>query len=69
MTRTRATDEQIIGILPEHEAGARCAGLSRKHGISEGAFYDWKAEFGGATVPEAKWPKALEDETAELPAP
>ena len=47
MKRTRLTDEQIIGILPEHEAGAKCAVLCRKHGMSEGTFYSWKAKFGG----------------------
>ena len=44
MKRTRFTDEQIIGILSEHEAGAKCADLCRKHGMSEGTFYNWKAE-------------------------
>lgn len=50
MKRTRFTDEQIIGILAEHEAGAKCADLCRKHGMSEGTFYNWKAKFGGMTV-------------------
>ncbi|WP_323772210.1 IS3 family transposase [Antarctobacter sp.] len=66
MKRTRFTDEQIIGILAEHEAGAKCADLCRKHGMSEGTFYNWKAKFGGMTVPEAKRLKALEDENAKL---
>jgi putative transposase len=64
MKRTRFTDEQIIGILAEHDAGAKCADLCRKHGMSEGTFYNWKAKFGGMTVSEAK--KALEDENAKL---
>ncbi len=66
MKRTRFTDEQIIGILAEHEAGAKCADLCRKHGMSEGTFYNWKAKFGGMTVSEAKRLKALEDENAKL---
>ena len=66
MKRTRFTDEQIIGILGEHEAGAKCADLCRKHGMSEGTFYNWKAKFGGMTVSEAKRLKALEDENARL---
>ena len=66
MKRTRFTDEQIIGILAEHEAGAKCADLCRKHGMSEGTFCTWKAKFGGMTVSEAKRLKALEDENAKL---
>ena len=66
MKRTRFTDQQIIGILAEHEAGAKCADLCRKHGMSEGTFYNWKAKFGGMTVPEAKRLKTLEDENAKL---
>ena len=66
MKRTRFTDEQIIGILAEHEAGAKCADLCRKHGMSEGTFYNWKAKFGGMTVSEAKRLKGLEDENAKL---
>lgn len=66
MKRTRFTDEQIIGILAEHEAGAKCVDLCRKHGMSEGTFYNWKSRFGGMTVSEAKRLKALEDENAKL---
>ena len=66
MKRTRFTDEQIIGILTEHEAGAKCADLCRKHGMSEGTFYNWKAKFGGMTVSDAKRLKALEDKNAKL---
>lgn len=66
MKRTRFTDEQIIGILAEHEAGAKCADLCRKHGMSEGTFYNWKAKFGGMTFSEAKRLKGLEDENAKL---
>ncbi len=66
MKRTRFTDEQIMGNLTEREAGAKCADLCRKHGMSEGTFYNWKAKFGGMTVSEAKRLKALEDENAKL---
>ena len=66
MKRTRFTDEQIIGILAEHEAGAKRADLCRKHGMSENTFYNWKAKIGGMTVSEAKRLKALEDENMKL---
>ena len=66
MKRTRFTDEQILGILSEHEAGAKCADLCRKHHMSEGTFYNWKAKFGGMTLSEEKQLKALEDENARL---
>ena len=64
--RTIRTEELIIGILQEHEAGAKCADLCRKHGMSEGTFYAWKAKYSGMTVSEAKRLKALEDENAKL---
>ena len=66
MKRARFTEEQIIGILQEHEAGAKCPDLCRKHGMSEGTFYAWKSRFGGMTVPDAKRLKALEDENGKL---
>ena len=66
MKRTIRSEEQIIGILQEHEAGAKCADLCRKHGMSEGPFYAWKAKYSGMTVSEAKRLKALEDENAKL---
>ena len=66
MKRARYTEEQIIGILKEHEAGAKCADLCRKHGMSEGTFYIWKSKFGGMTVSEAKRLKSLEEENAKL---
>jgi putative transposase len=66
MKRTIRTEEQIIGILHEHEAGAKCADLCRKHGMSEGTFYAWKAKYSGMTVSEAKRLKALEDENLKL---
>ena len=66
MKRTRYSEEKIIGILTEHDAGATCADLCRKHGMSEGTFYAWKAKYGGMMVPDAKRLKALEDENAKL---
>ena len=66
MKKARRTEEQIIGILAEHDAGAKCADLCRKHGMSEGTFYAWKAKYSGMTVSEAKRLKALEDENAKL---
>jgi putative transposase len=66
MKRTRYSEEQIIGILREHEAGAKCADLCRKHGMSEGTFYAWKSKYGGMDVSDAKRLRALEDENARL---
>ena len=66
MKRARYTEEQIISILREHEAGAKCADLCRKYGMSEGTFYTWKSKYGGMTVSEAKRLKALEEENARL---
>ena len=66
MKRKRFTEEQIIGILKEHEAGVSVAELCRKHGVSDASIYKWKAKFGGLDVSEAKRLKALEDENAKL---
>jgi putative transposase len=66
MKRSRFTEEQIIGVLKEQEAGVRTADICRKHGISEQTFYNWKSKFGGMEVSEAKRLKALEDENARL---
>jgi putative transposase len=66
MKRKRFTEEQIIGVLKEHELGAMVADLCRKHGISEATFYNWKSKFGGMDVSEAKRLKALETENAKL---
>src|SRR5262245_12383609 len=66
MKRKRHSEEQIIAILKEHEAGLKTADLCRKHGISEGCFYNWKAKYGGLEVSEAKRPKGLESENARL---
>lgn len=66
MKKQRFTEEQIIAVLKEQEAGAKAADLCRKHGISEATFYNWKAKYGGMEVSEAKRLKALEDENAKL---
>jgi putative transposase len=66
MKRKRHTEEQIIAILKEHEAGIKTADLCRKHGISEASFYNWKAKYGGLEVSEAKRLKGLESENAKL---
>ncbi len=66
MKRKRFTDEQIIGILKEHESGTPVAELCRKHGVSDASIYKWKAKFGGMDVPEAKRLKTLEDENTKL---
>jgi putative transposase len=66
MKRKRLTEEQIIAILKEHEAGLKTADLCRKHGISEASFYNWKAKYGGLEVSEAKRLKGLESENAKL---
>ena len=66
MKRKRFTEEQIIAILREQEAGAKTGDLARKHGVSEATLYNWKAKFGGMDVSDARRLKALEDENGKL---
>ena len=66
MKRSRFTEEQIIGILREQEAGVATAEVCRRHGVSSATFYKWKAKFGGMDVSEARRLKALEDENTKL---
>ena len=66
MKRSRYTEEQIIGILKEHQAGLSAQNLCRKHGISDATFYKWRAKYGGMDVSDAKKLKALEDENRRL---
>lgn len=66
MRRSRFSEEQIVGILKEQEAGAPTADVCRRHGVSEQTFYRWKQKYGGMEVSDAKRLKQLEDENARL---
>jgi putative transposase len=66
MKRGRFTEEQIIAVLREHEAGAKTGELARKHGISEATLYNWKGKYGGLDVSEAERLRLLEDENRNL---
>jgi putative transposase len=66
MVRKRYTEEQIIAVLKEGEAGVSVRDLCRKYGMSDGAYYNWKAKYAGLTVSELKRLKALEDENRRL---
>jgi len=66
MKRNRFTEEQIIGILKEHEAGMPVSERYRKHGVSDASIYRWKTKFGDMDISEAKRLKTLEDENTKL---
>jgi putative transposase len=66
MKKSRFTEDQIVGILKEQEAGLAVAELCRKHGVSTPTFYKWKAKYGGLEGSVARKLKALEDENAKL---
>ena len=66
MRRSKYGEEQIIGILKEHEAGVSTADVCRKYGISDATFYKWRSKYGGMEVSDARKLKALEEENRKL---
>jgi len=66
MRRSRFSEQQIIGILKEHEAGQSASELSRKHGVSDATFYKWRTKYGGMEVSDARKLKGLEEENRKL---
>jgi putative transposase len=66
MRKSRFTQDQIIGMLREYEAGAKLEELCRRHNVSQTPLYKWRAKYGGMTVSDAKWLKSLEDENRRL---
>ncbi len=66
MKKSRFTEDQIIGVLKEHQAGIPTAELCRKHGISDATFYNWRSRYGGMEVSDARRLKSIEDENRRL---
>ena len=66
MKRKRFTEEQIVGILKEHEAGVPVTEICRKNGVSDASIYKWKAKYGGLEVSDARRLKTLEEENSKL---
>lgn len=66
MKKSRFSEEQIIAVLKEHQAGIATADLRRKHGISDATPYNWRNRYGGMEVSDARWLKALNDENRKL---
>ena len=66
MKRSKFSEEQIVGILREQEAGGKTADVCRRHGVSSATFYAWKAKYGGLEVSDAKRLKTLEEENGKL---
>lgn len=66
MRKSRFSEEQIIGILKEHQAGLGAAEICRRHGISDATFYKWRSKYGGMEVSDAKRLRGLEEENAKL---
>lgn len=66
MKRSRFSEEQIIGILKQAEAGSKVADLCRQNGISDATFYKWRSKYGGLEISEAKRLRQLEEENSRL---
>jgi putative transposase len=66
MRKSRFSEEQIIGVLKEHQAGLAVAEICRRHGISDATFYTWRSKYGGLELSEAKRLKTLEEENRKL---